>query len=310
MKLDFFCRVHTVNPVDPNREEHGTKTDPPRLPPSVVVLDTETVEDLALDFEFGCYTYAELVDGKYVSREEGIFFRDDLPFHFARVIRDYAERPPVHLGELAGTRIRVRTREGFVKNVLWLTLRAGGTAVGLNLGFDLSRIAVDYSAMRDGKSFKFFTQDYVDQKTGDRKPSSVVPRITRKSIDSKKSFYGLQFSFACKADGRPLLSEEEIAEFRKSRFIDVRTLAASLTNEGHSLESLCRALNAPPDVAKLKYVPGPITPEKIRYCRRDVNATLWALNTLAAEFLLHPVQLPIDKAYSPVSIAKRYLEGK
>ncbi len=273
MKLDFFCRVHTVNPADPNQDEQGTKNDAPQLPPSIVVLDTETVENLALDFEFGCYAFCELVDGGgYISCEEGILFRDDLQPKFARVIREYAECPPARLGELAQTRIRVRTRTDFVKNVLWPTLRAGGAVVGLNLGFDLSRISIHYSAMRDGKSFKFLTTDYLDKKTGKRKPSSVVPAITRTSIDSKKIYYSVHFSFACKADGRPILSDEEIAEFRKSRFLDVRTVAASLTNESHSLESLCRTFTAPPDIAKLKYVPGPITPEKIRYCRQDVKS--------------------------------------
>jgi hypothetical protein len=308
MKLDFFCRVHTVNPAKSTEDKKETKSDPPRLPPSVVVLDTETVESLALDFEFGCYSYCELVDGSYVSREEGIFFRDDLQPKFARVIREYAKCPPAHLGELAQVQIRVRTHPDFIKNVFWPTLRAGGAVVGQNLGFDLSKISIHYASKRDGKTFKFFTCDYLDKKTGKLRPSSILPAITRTSIDSKKSFYGLQFSFACKADGRPILSVEEVAEFRKSRFIDVRTLAASLTNEGHSLESLCRAFNAPLEIAKLKYISGPITQEKIHYCRRDVKATLWALNELTAEFLRHPVELPIDKAYSPVSLAKSYLK--
>ena len=125
MKLDFFCRVHTANPVEPAQDEKRNKIDPPRLPPSVVILDTETIENLALDFEFGCYEYCELIDRTYVSREEGIFFRGDLQLKLARTIREYAERPPAHLEELAQTRIRVRTRTDFVKNVLWPTLRAG-----------------------------------------------------------------------------------------------------------------------------------------------------------------------------------------
>jgi hypothetical protein len=307
MKSDFFCRGHTVNPAKPTKDDKVSKKAPPRQPPSIVVFDTETAENLALDFEFGCYAYCELADSSYLPCEEGIFFRDDLPLKSVRLIREYAEHPPVHLGEQEG-RIKVRTRSGLVKNALWPTLRAGGALVGLNLGFDLSRISVHHAAKRDGKTFKFFTDDYIDRKTGKRKPSSLMPAITRTSIDSKKSFYGVQFSFASKPDGKPILSKEEIAEFRKSRFIDVRTTAASLTNESHSLESLCRAFHAPPDIAKLKYVPGPISPEKIRYCRQDVRATLWALNTLAAEFLRHPIDLAIDRAYSPVSLAKSYLD--
>jgi len=307
MNLDFSCRVHTVNPSDPAQGENGNN-DPPRLPPSVVVLDTETKEGLGLEFEFGCYTYCELVDGSYVPREEGILFRDDLQPKFEQVIREYADRNPADIVEPGQPKLRVRTRADFIKNVLWFVLRAGGAVVGLNLGFDLSRISIHHSPKRDGRSFDFYTSDFVDKKTGKRRPSSVVPAITRTSIDSKKSFYGLKFSFPCKADGSPVLSDEEVAEFRKSRFVDIRTVAASLTNQSHSLESLCDEFHAPPDVAKLKFVSGPITPEKIRYCRQDVKATLWALNTLAAEFLRHPIKLPVDKAYSPVSLAKSYLK--
>jgi hypothetical protein len=135
MKLDFSCRVHTVNPSDLTRDEEETKIDPPRLPPSIVVFDTETVENLALDFEFGCYAYCELVNGIYISREQGILYRDLLQPKFERVIREYAHCTPAHLGELAQTPIRVRTRTEFVKNVFWPTLRAGGAAVGVNLGF-------------------------------------------------------------------------------------------------------------------------------------------------------------------------------
>jgi hypothetical protein len=308
MKLDFSCRVHTVNPSDLIQEEQETKSDQRRMAPSVVVLDAETKETLRLEFEFGCSAYCEWVNGSQAVREVTIIYRDDLEHKYQRMIRRYVKAHQTHLLDCNQPLLRARALTDFVKNVLWPTLRAGGAVVAQNLGFDISRISTHYSAMLDGRSFKFFTLDYLDKKTGKRKPSSVVPAIVRTAIDSKKSFYGLRFSFARKEDGSPVLSEEEIAEFRKSRFIDVRTVAFATTNESHSLESLLFALNAPADVTKLKYVPGPITPEKIHYCYRDVKATLWSLNTLASEFLRHPIDLPIDKAYSPVSLAKSYLE--
>jgi len=306
-KLDIYTRVHTVNLSDSDQEEDVAENDPPRLPPSVVVLDTETTEDLGLDLEFGCYAVCDWLDGIYVPREYGILF-DKLKSEFEQVIREYADCHPSGIVEPGQPKLRVRTHTDFIKNVFWPVLRAGGAAVGLNLGFDLSRIAIGYSEKQDGRSFDFFTRDYLDKKTGKRKLSSVVPAITRTSIDSKKSFYGLHFSFAHKADGSPVLSKEEVAEFRKSRFVDVRTLAFSLTNQSYSLETLLIALDAPADVMKLKYVPGPITEEKIEYCFHDVKGTLWALNKLVAEFLRHPIKLPIDRAYSPVSLAKSYLK--
>lgn len=88
----------------------------------------------------------------------------------------------------------------------------------------------------------------------------------------------------------------------------MRTLAFALTNKSHSLESLCKALGAPAELAKSEYVSGPLSPAKIKYCRRDVAATVWCLNALRKEFDLHSdLSLHPDKAYSPVSLAKAYL---
>jgi hypothetical protein len=91
MKLDFACRVHTVNPSDLIQEEQETKSDPPRMAPSVVVLDTETKETLGLEFEFGCSAYCEWVNRSQVVREVTIIYRDDLEHKYQRAIRRYVD---------------------------------------------------------------------------------------------------------------------------------------------------------------------------------------------------------------------------
>jgi hypothetical protein len=52
-----------------------------------------------------------------------------------------------------------------------------------------------------------------------------------------------------------------------------------------------------------------VTDDEIAYCRADVRATVNALNGLKQEFDRHPIQLRPDRAYSPASIAKVYLEA-
>lgn len=53
--------------------------------------------------------------------------------------------------------------------------------------------------------------------------------------------------------------------------LDLRQLAYAITNEGHSLESACKAFDVP--YVKRKVVHGRITPEYVDYNREDVWAT-------------------------------------
>jgi hypothetical protein len=180
--------------------------------------------------------------------------------------------------------------------------------VAFNLGFDISRIAVRWSDRNDGKGFTFYLSDYWNTERNRWETSRLHPGIVRTSIDSKKSFYSIGFMQKKTKEKEFGLSEQEIREFTRGRFLDLRTLAFALTNKAHSLESLCNALGAPEELAKSQYVSGPITPRKIKYCRQDVAAVIWCLNALQKEFDLHSdLSLMPDRAYSPVSLAKSYL---
>src|SRR5439155_11091650 len=52
-----------------------------------------------------------------------------------------------------------------------------------------------------------------------------------------------------------------------------------------------------------------ISDDEITYCRGDVRATTEALNGLKHEFDQHPLTLRPDRAYSPASMAKAYLDA-
>jgi hypothetical protein len=134
--------------------------------------------------------------------------------------------------------------------MVWPTLQAGGALLAFNLGFDISRIAVRWTDRKDGKGFTFYLSDYWSEKRQRWEINRFRPGIARTSIDSKKSFYSIGFT-----EG----TEEEIKEYRRGRFLDVRTLAFALTNNSHSLESICKALGAPADLAKSEYVSGPLS---------------------------------------------------
>ena len=115
-------------------------------------------------------------------------------------------------------------------------------------------------------------------------------RITAK--DSKSAFISLT---------KPQKPEEWP---KRSRFLDVHTLAFSLFANSQGLDALCSQLKIP---GKLKHEPtGRITIDEIDYCRGDVRCTTAALNALKLEFDLHGLDLRPDRAYSPASVAKSY----
>ena len=288
-KLDIFTRCHTVLPMKRARGAGLESTAISKYPLYVLAFDTETTEDLELGFEFGAYQFGPLTPDGYVMQEEGLIYAENLVASSRSVLESYAE----------DHNLKLRSRRSFVEGMLWPTQRAGGALVAFNLGFDLSRIAVHWSDRKDGKGFTFYLSDYWSEKRQRWEVNRFRPGIARTSIDSKKSFYSIGFTEGTK---------EENKEFRQGRFLDVRTLAFVLTNKSHSLESLCKTLGAPPELAKSEYISGPVSPEKITYCRQDVTSTIWALNELRKEFDLHAdLSLRPDRAYSPVSIAKSYL---
>jgi hypothetical protein len=302
MIIDFFTRAHTINPSH-SRQLSKTETTAlirSKWPPCILVFDTETTEDIEQNLEFGCYRFCELTERGYATREEGIFLADDIDSKVSSVVNRYAAK---HTAEIIGdgqAQLQVRSRTNFVENVLWPAFRQGGALVAFNLGFDLSRIATHWHGSKNGNAFTFYLTRYRNKKLSKWEPSRYRPAIRRTSIDSKKSFYSIGFTLG---------DQQENNEYRNGRFIDVRTFAFALTNRSYSLKTFCKAFDAPPEIKKLKYVRGPVTSKKIRYCRRDVTATLWGLNVLREEYDKHPINLHPDKAYSPVSIAKSYMDA-
>jgi hypothetical protein len=80
----------------------------------------------------------------------------------------------------------------------------------------------------------------------------------------------------------------------------------SRCTQSKDLDGGCRAFNVS---GKLNHAPtGKVTPKEIEYCREDVAATGRLLNAARAEFDCHPFDLWPDKAFSPASIAKAYLD--
>src|ERR1035438_556670 len=291
---ELFVRAHTV--VSQKRPRPSQTL--PKWPRQVLVIDTETTIDAAPKLTFGAYRRLKLTTVGYQCVEEGLFYRDDLDGaqidDLRRYVADPANLPGIEVKLFPPkSRLPLMNRSVFIEKVFWRSVRKGDMIVGFNLPFDLSRFAVKASPSDDG-GWSLMLSLRKNRTTGEMVPYPERPRIVIKSLDSKMAFIGLS----------SILHKDEWP--RETRFLDLRTLGRALRDRAHSLENACEAFRVQ---GKMKHKPtGRVSKTEISYCREDVRATSDLLNAMKREFDQHPINLRPDKAYSPASIAKSYLD--
>ena len=292
MQHDIFLRAHTTTPDKARREDAVVL----KWPSGVLIFDTETTIDTCQRLTFGVYRVCRLVDGRYLTSDEGIFFADDASTAQREILAEYIENTTPAIEQKTfppKLDLKLHTRSDFVEKVLWKGIKAGLMVVGFNLPFDLSRLAVGWSKARNG-GWSFVLSERRSTKSGIIVPNPDRPRIRVTSKDSKSAFIALM---------RPRVAEE----WPTGRFLDLHALAFALRSESYSLDGACHAFGIP---GKMKHeLTGKVSVAEIDYCREDVRATAGLLNALKKEFDMHPIDLTPDHAYSPASIAKSYLDS-
>lgn len=295
MTHDLFLRAHTTYPRKTPRQRPPSG---PKWPDLALVFDCETRIDTAQQLTLGVYRLCRLRGEVYETEAEGLFYGDDLNADERAVLEQYVGSPDHHPFVTVQTfppklRLPLYARSAFVEQVFWKAIQRGALVVGFNLKFDLSRLAVRWRPASDG-GFSLIFSLRRSRKTGQIEPNPERPRIRITAKDSHAAFITLL---------KPQRPEEWP---HRGRFLDCHTLASALYHESFSLDDLCKELHLP---GKVAYEPtGRVTPEEIDYCRGDVRATTDVLNSLKREFDRHPIEVPPDRAYSPASIAKAYLD--
>ena len=290
MLHDLHLRAHVVKSggKKARRKKHRKSKGKTKLwPDHALVWDTETTLDLDQKLNFGVWRFCELQNRIYVPVEEGIFYRDDLPAKDVQRIIAYAKTRLADQFVPGGDReLVVRTRSEFVERVFWESVRAGALVVGFNLAFDISRIAVSWTAAREG-GFSF-----------------VLSQLSKKGVENihrPRVRISPLNGVAEKIELMAVCRKNEQHRWRRGCFLDLHTLAFALTDRSHSLESAIEAFGS--TIKKEKHDPtGKVSDTEINYARQDVRATLGLLNSVKREYELHPIQLPPYKAYSPASI--------
>jgi hypothetical protein len=251
-------------------------------PPSRFVLffDTETTDDAAQRLRFGCYQLLE----QGLPRQRGIFYDPDAlkPGELSELRRVAALRHQ-----------RLMTASEFIDRVFYPVANAGGTIVGFNLPFDISRIAIAHDTAR------------------------VVPRKNG-SVDRS-----MQGGFTFKLSDEPghgrvvvkhLSRRAASIHFAKPSqergfFLDLKTLSAALTAKSHTLASLAESLQTAPK-GDFTDFGRDIDEEMISYALQDVEVTRECYEMLVAEYGKHGLTSTLPtRIYSEASLGKAYLEA-
>jgi hypothetical protein len=295
---DLHLRAHVVvSGIEKKRARKPASKQlrqPKLWPDYALVWDTETTLDLEQKLNFGVWRFCKLEDGDYVSLQEGIFYREGLPASdVQRIVRYARNRLADGLVPGADRELVVLSRAAFVERVFWESVRAGALIAGFNLPFDISRIAVRWTAARNG-GFSF-----------------VLSQLSKKGVENHhrpRIRIAPLNGVAEKIELTAVRRTDEQHRWRRDRFLDLHTLAFALTDKSYSLSGAIDAFGS--KATKTEHEPtGKISDEEISYARQDVRATRGLLNVLKREYGLHPIRLAPYRAYSPASLGKAYLRA-
>ncbi len=198
-----------------------------------------------------CVAPQELLIGTYLviiageCAERGLFFGNDPRNADIRVLKKCMAR---HLAETTagGLKHRLLTLREFLQLFYDLAYKARCLVVGFNLPLHLSRLAFDSAPARGffAGGFSLGLWSYMDKK-GRERPNGFRPRICIKYIDHKRAL--IAFTARNSPDQEDLIPEGSLSGEPKpgykfpGHFLDLRTLAFSLSDEVYFLEAACEA---------------------------------------------------------------------
>ncbi len=284
-ELDIAVRAYSEKPDVPPvaAKSHHTELDRPS--DWALIFDCETLIDASQSLRFGFFQVRN--SGKLV--REGVFYSaESLSPMEIEAIERYARDN----GILAISDWSFR-RDEFLKIGYFLR----GTIIGFNLPFDISRIAIGHGyargSMRGGFSFRF-SKDR-------RMPSVRVKHLSKSAALIDFAVPGMQET--------PRGERRRGLRVAKHRgfFIDVKTLAASLTPNKGSLASLCDYLKTETRKRESEEHGAPITSDYLDYGRRDVQATWECYEELSRRYSDHALDKPQHRILSEASVGKGYL---
>jgi len=286
--LDLYFRAHTI-PVKPQKE-YWTDRHAAKEPEYTLIFRCATTADEWQDLLCGAYICAQRKEGQYAAKEIGLFCRDGQPEEW-RVLNRFVKGSAYELGTVAEFRRKV-----FLKY-----LKGEGLIVAYDAPLEISRIAVKWHKSRKRRrAFSFYFRVFRDKKTGKLRPSGYEPGLSIESLDASKAIYRLiKYKFHEKDAERA--EEQELSDVH---VLDLKTLTAVLTGEAYTFQSACENFGAPASRTRKSF--SRVTKPAIECLLKDVTAELELLNRLREKFVQCPVDLPLERCYSPATLVKAY----
>lgn len=253
-----------------------------------VVFDCETTNDETQNLRVGAYQ----VYHHFTLWQQGLILdHENLSEDDLKVIETYASE---HV-------LNVKQTSEFIEEILFAIgydLRAA--IVGFNLPFDIARLAIRQNSAR-GKTFR---GGFTFQLSSNR----YRPNIQIKHLDSRASL--IQFTAPPKQqNGRGMRRRGINTSAMRGFFIDVKTLAAAITAQSHSLESLSNLLQTKNRKHSTEAHGEALTYDYLKYAVLDVQCTWECYVELKSRYEnLHLHQTPIHKIFSEAGLGKAYFK--
>jgi len=235
------------------------------------VLDCEAVPDPYMELIFGSYSVYE--DDRVI---DTALFYGDVTKEQLRTLKRYSESHG----------IRLMSRDEFAERFIFYVYDRRAVCVGMNLNFDISRIAIySNTSKTDSSAFSFKITD-----------NECHPRIYIRHLNSHHSF--IRFI-------APYAKNKKNKNKYPGVFVDLKTLTFALTNKSHSLESACKLFKV--EHQKLTAEKhGQVTPSYILYNLFDVKCSFDLYRALTKRIEEYGIPAQPYELVSPAAIGPKY----
>lgn len=248
----------------------------------VLVFDTETDLDEAQHVRFG--TYQVYIDSKL--DEQGLFYNPHtISKRDLRVLHRYATR----------NGLKCLVLEDFIEKIFYgIGYDLGATIVGFNLPFDISRIAWHHSTAKTPSMAGGF--------------SFALSRDSRRGRVQVKMLSGSAPSIRfASPEHRVRRRRGNDVPPSQGHFVDLRALAAALTNRPFSLKTLAKFLKTKHRKLSSDVLEGQLNDETIEYALRDSLVTWECFVKLRDRYAAHQLAgTEIQNIHSVASMGKAY----
>jgi hypothetical protein len=291
-------------------------------PTVMVVFDTETDLSLRQNLIVAAYRYVQIrwkgARPTLTVVEEGLAYPDG-DEETRRFLQSYSATHPAEVDEDAGgsPNLLVLSRHEFCERMIWRACFLNEvTLAGLNLPFDISRLALSWHprrtpARRPRKGQKGQPTSGETAEKVQTGPTFVLrlwehngsdnrfrPNVLATRLDNRRTLLHFTGVADPPHDAPP-------PKTRQDHLLDLRTLAFAHTNASHSLESACDTFGVP--YKKRDAALGTLSHDLIDYCREDVAATTTLAGALLEIHHRHPIPVSADRAFSPAALALGYM---